>query len=93
MCYLVFMIDETETIRRGMVAGINGAVETDDNATERQRLEKEYGQVWETQQLGTDYEVLGFMAPFVVVKQKSTGKKGSLMFQHMPRFYFGFTAD
>lgn len=76
-----------------MTAGINGAVESDDKATERQRLEKEYGQVWDTQQLGNDFEVLAFMAPFVIVRQKSTGSKGSLMFQHIPRFYFSFTAD
>ena len=30
------------------------------------------------------------MAPLVVVRRKSDGVKGSLMFQHSPRFYFGF---
>jgi hypothetical protein len=56
-------------------------------------LEKEYGQVWDTQELTRDYEVKGFMAPFIVVKRKSDGALGSLMFQHMPRFYYGFTKD
>jgi hypothetical protein len=33
----------------------------------------------------------GFKAPLVVVRRKSDGKKGSLEFQHQPRFYFGFS--
>ena len=51
------------------------------------------GRVWDTQELGKDFEVTGFMAPFVVVRRKSDGVKGSLMFQHSPRFYFDFTED
>jgi hypothetical protein len=35
--------------------------------------------------------VIGFMAPLVVVRRKHDGKKGSLEFQHSPRFYFGFS--
>ena len=34
--------------------------------------------------------MLGFMAPYVVVRRKSDGQRGSLMFQHDPRFYFSF---
>jgi hypothetical protein len=30
------------------------------------------------------------MAPLVVVRRKADGVKGSLEFQHMPRYYFGF---
>ena len=33
---------------------------------------------------------IGFTAPLVVVRRKSDGQKGSLMFQASPRFYFGF---
>jgi hypothetical protein len=43
---------------------------------------------WNTEELQRDFEVLGFSAPFVVVKRKSDGKKGSLQFQHSPRIYF-----
>jgi len=39
-----------------------------------------------------NFDVLGFMAPVVVVRRKSDGQKGSLFFQHHPRFYFGFEA-
>ena len=34
--------------------------------------------------------MLGFMAPLVVVKRKSDSPKGSLYFQHSPRYYYGF---
>jgi len=33
------------------------------------------------------------MAPFIAVQRKSDGVKGSLEFQHQPRFYFNFQAD
>ncbi|MGO8927701.1 MAG: hypothetical protein ACLQU3_12520 [Limisphaerales bacterium] len=85
--------DETEEIRRSRLAVINSAVETKDPATERQRLEAQYGQVWDTAQLSEEFEVLGFMAPYVVVRRKSDGRKGSLEFQHLPRFYFNFVLD
>ena len=81
------MHDETETVRRTLVQEINA------DPDGREALEKEYGQVWDTQQLATDFEVTGFMAPYVVVKRKSDGVVGSLMFRHSPRFYFSFTPD
>ena len=78
------MSDPTEPIRRELLAEINAAPGS------REALEAEHGQVWDTQQLGEDFEVLGFMAPLVVVRRKKDDVKGSLMFQHNPRFYFGF---
>ena len=60
------------------------------NPQDRELLSKEYGQVWDTQELGNDFEVKSFAAPFVLVKRKSDGQKGTLMFQHYPRFYFSF---
>jgi len=81
------MIDETEALRRKLCEKMNTA------PLNRQELEIVYGQVWDTQQLGNDFSVQGFMAPFVVVKRKSDNAVGSLMFQHMPRFYFNFTKD
>ena len=49
--------------------------------------------MWNTDELARDFEVLGFMAPVVVVRRKSDGCKGSLMFTHLPRFYFSFRED
>jgi hypothetical protein len=56
----------------------------------REALEAQHGKVWSTEELSRDFEVIGFMAPYIAVRRKSYGKKGSLEFQHNPRFYFAF---
>ena len=81
------MSDPTEPIRRQMVAEINAAEGS------REYLEAKHGQVWDTGQLGQDFDVLGFAAPFVVVRRKSDGVRGSLTFQHNPRLYFNFEPE
>jgi len=80
------MSDATESFRRQRVAEINA------DPGSREALEAEHGQVWDTGELSRDYEVTGFMAPLVVVRRKSDGVKGSLEFQHSPRFYFSFSS-
>lgn len=50
------------------------------------------GEVWDTEKLQQDFEVHGFAAPFVVVRRKSDGQRGTLTFVHNPRVYFDFTA-
>ena len=85
--------DETEEPRRKRLAIVNGAVESQDPVAERKRLEAIHGRVRDAEQLARDFEVLGFMAPYVVVRRRSDGHKGSLEFQHSPRFYFNFVAD
>ncbi len=60
---------------------------------ERKQLEEMHGQVWSTDELTTDFKVESFAAPFVVCINKETGKKGTMMFQHRPRFYFGWEED
>jgi hypothetical protein len=77
-------MDETEQIRRQMQARIN-SIEAD-----RALLEHQHGKVWNTTELAEDFEVLGFAAPLVMVRRKADGTKGSLLFQHSPRFYFCF---
>lgn len=83
--------DPTENIRKERIAEINSQVETNEKEAERTRLEALYGQVWSTNEMSQDFEALGFIAPFIVVRRKSDGKKGSLEFQHNPRFYFNWT--
>ena len=78
------MKDLTEEPRRKMVAKINS------DPAEREELEKRHGQVWDTQEVQNDFNVIGFMAPFAVVQRKADGKEGMLTFQHYPRFYFSF---
>lgn len=88
------MADETEGIRRVMVSAINGSVESNDEQAERERLEKLHGhEVWDTDQLRELFEVTSFFAPFCMVTRKSDGVKGTIMFQHSPRFYFDFTEN
>ncbi len=78
------MTDSTESIRKEMVAEINA------EPGSREYLEAKHGQVWNTSKLSDDFDVIGFMAPVVVVTRKSDNQKGSLFFQHSPRFYYGF---
>ena len=59
----------------------------------RTALEAKHGRVWETSELAADFDVLGFLAPYVAVRRRSDGRKGSLEFQHNPRFYFSFVPD
>lgn len=80
-------MDETTNIRRKLVKEINSAPGS------REILEREHGKVWNTEELQQEFQVIGFSAPYVIIKRKSDGKKGSLMFQHQPRYYFNFIED
>jgi hypothetical protein len=77
-------VDETEAIRRQRQAELNL------DAGERAALEARYGKVWNLDELTEEFQVVGFMAPLVVVRRLADGKKGSLEFQHHPRFYFNW---
>jgi len=80
------MFDPTESIRGTLQAAINA------EPGSREALEAAFGQVWDANQLGDDFDVIGFAAPIVAVCRKSDGQKGSLLFQASPRFYFAFKA-
>lgn len=78
------MTDETAAIRAEMVQEM----------PENLRAVIEAGEpVWTTAQMQEEFEALAFMAPFIVVRRKSDGAKGSLMFAHSPRYYFNFQED
>ena len=78
-------MSSSEAVRRIAVQIIN-----EDAQTERSKLEAREGQVWTTDEVGEDFEIIGFAAPMVVARRKSDGQKGTLFFQHEPRFYFGW---
>ena len=78
------MPDPTEAVRRTLVTQINS------NAAVRQELEERHGTVYDTEEMREHFEAIGFAAPVIVVRRRSDGTKGSLMFQHSPRFYWGF---
>lgn len=77
---------DEEFIRMQVIKLINS------NPKTKEELEEEFGKnnVWDTQQLQEEFKVIGFCAPFCAVKRKSTNEEGSVLFQHMPRFYFDF---
>ena len=79
--------DVTENIRRELAQNIN------EDPDPRALLKAKHGNVWDTTEMQKEFSVTGFAAPFVVVTRKSDGKTGSLMFQHSPRFYFGWRED
>lgn len=78
-------MDETEMLRRKRIAEINGETNT------REALEARYGKVWSTDEMVEEFEAIGFMAPYVVVRRRSDGVKGSLEFCQSPRYYFSFS--
>lgn len=81
------MNDPTEMVRREMVETINR------EPGSRIFLEHKYGQVWSTEELTSDFSVIGFLAPFVLVKRRGDNQEGSLEFQANPRFYFNFVSS
>ena len=56
----------------------------------RAEVEARYGKIWTTAELQSEFDVLGFLAPFVSVCRKSDGREGTMMFTHSPRWYFNF---
>lgn len=84
------MSADVETLRKLHLAKVNAPVvdQSDDEA--RKTLEAKHGKVWNTSEMTAEFDVIGFGAPFCVVRRKSDGVKGSLEFTHRPRFYFNF---
>ena len=78
---------EAEMLRLGRLVAINAS------PADRHALEDRYGQVWNSRALAQDFVVMGFMAPYVVVRRRSDNSVGSLEFQHHPRFYFNWRED
>jgi hypothetical protein len=74
--------DQTEQVRREMI-----------EMDYPQAVSEKTEQHWTTEELSRDFTVQGFMAPFVIVKRKSDGKVGTMMFTHEPRSYFRFEED
>lgn len=83
------MIDETVAFRQAV---INVRAE-EGPLTREQLIVRHNSEVYDTDELRELYEVELFMAPFVVVKRRADGKRGSMEFQHMPRFYFAFSPE
>jgi hypothetical protein len=75
--------DPTAQARRNMIASGQPAAD----------LAADDGQRWTTAELTRDFEVLGYAAPFVVVRRRSNGQVGTLEFTDFPRAYFELVPD
>lgn len=76
-----------DSLRRILANQINN------NPSTKEELESEMGQVWDTNELLKDFHVIQFAAPLVVVKRRSDGTLGTLLFQHAPRYYWGWKEE
>jgi hypothetical protein len=79
-------VDRTEAFRSRRLTVLNPGCD-------RAELESRHGKVWNPAELAVEFDVLIFLAPFVVVKRKTDGRQGSLEFQHEPRLYFNWQED
>jgi|TARA_R110000787_G_scaffold49013_4_gene117648 hypothetical protein len=59
----------------------------------RDELLEDWPQVWGPDEFRDDFQVIGFAAPLAVVRRKKDGLRGTVLFQHNPRFYFGFMVE
>lgn len=80
------MTDETEAARRHMIETAQPYIDAGMALANNE-------QTWTTDELTRDFEVIGFMAPFVVARKRGTNIKGSLEFTHSPRLYFNWKPD
>ncbi len=80
-------VDVTEAPRRARIAELNVT------AADKQELGRRHGTTWDPKELAEQFEVVGIMAPLVVVRRKADDVVGSMEFQHCPRFYFNWRED
>lgn len=75
--------DQTENARRALI----------DTGMPLLDLAANAGQTWDVDSFRAEFEPIGFLAPFVVVRRRSDGVKGSVEFTNTPRVYFNFVED
>jgi hypothetical protein len=76
--------DPTEAARRALLPTMPDELRSRIQAGE---------QVWDTIEMRRDFDVIGFLAPYVMVRRKADGVTGSLSFTHAPRYYFDWRED
>ena len=59
----------------------------------REELMRLGEEVWDTDEVRENFEILGFKKPFALAINVVTGDKGSLLFQDNPRYYFGWSVS
>jgi len=83
-------MNEFERRLKQAVVNEEAAVMTEDQL--RVTLEARYGvdNVWDTGEVGENFIIEGFLAPYCTAIRKSDRAKGTLEFTHSPRFYYNF---
>ena len=76
-----------EVLRMGRLIILNA------QPTDRPTLEQRHGQVWDPAEMRRDFTLIGYIAPYVIVRRNADNVEGSLEFQHEPRFYFNWKED
>jgi hypothetical protein len=56
----------------------------------RTDLEQEFGEVWDTQELATEFVITSIIGLEVVVRRKADNVVGMLSYQNEPRLYYRF---
>jgi hypothetical protein len=56
----------------------------------RTDLEQEFGKVWDTQELATEFVITSIIGLEVVVRRKADNVVGMLSYQNEPRLYYRF---
>jgi len=85
-----------EDLRKQASLVINAQVESNDEQLERTRLEflhREKGRIWDAQEMSEEFDVESILTPFVIVRRRADGVRGTLMYQASPRFYFDFREE
>lgn len=61
------------------------------NPCEGRELSEQIGEeVWSASEVGATFDILGFKSPFALAEHRESGVRGSLLFQNIPRYYFGW---
>ena len=74
--------DPTLEQRRRRAAEINAEPKS------RRELEAIWGPVWNHLEVRREFSHFFFANPVLVCFEKKTGRQGTFLFQHSPRFYF-----
>lgn len=61
-------------------------------AGSREALEAEHGQVWDAEELESEFMILGRLGPYVAVRRRADGQKGNVEADDAFRFFFSFRA-
>ena len=50
-------------------------------------------EVWNTEEVQKEFEILGFKKPFALAIRKSDGARGTFLFQTMPKLFFSWSQE